>query len=346
MSHLNPNIVTLYIKKLEKEYGSLANLTVTRGKVHEYLGMTIDFRVKLEARFSQYDFLKKLLNSLPECMSTGMKNTAAPEYLFKTTDESCLLDHIRMEIFHTITAKTLWLSQRTRTDVQLAVGFCCTRIKAPTEHDWKKLTHLMQYLRKTRFIPLIIMSDGVNTIIYIDGAHAVHADCKGHAGLYVTMGKGAMINVSKKLGLLTNSSTETEIVSTGERMPKCTWFRYFRIEQGEPIVEDLLMQDNKSCMLLQKNGIFSVGKGSKHIHIRYFFVTDKIEKKELKLIYCPTEKMIADFSTKPLQGAKFIEFRDEMQGIRATDYADYKRQYMAVLKQYGLDENEDDLDDL
>ena len=49
---------------------------------------------------------------------------------------------------------------------------------------------------------------------------------------------------------------------------------------------------------------------------------------------------------EPLQGAKFIEFRDEMQGIRATDYADYKRQYMAVLKQYGLDENEDDLDDL
>ncbi|OEU17119.1 hypothetical protein FRACYDRAFT_237529 [Fragilariopsis cylindrus CCMP1102] len=81
-------LITLYIKKLEKEYGSLANLTVTRGKVHEYLGMTIDFRVKLEARFSQYDFLKKLLNSLPECMSTGMKNTAAPEYLFKTTDES------------------------------------------------------------------------------------------------------------------------------------------------------------------------------------------------------------------------------------------------------------------
>ena len=346
LSHLNPNIVTLYIRKLQKEYGSLANLTVTRGKVHEYLGMTIDFRVKSEVRFSQYDFLKKLLNSLPISMSTGKKNTAAPEYLFKTSDSSCPLDNVRKEIFHTITAKTLWLSQRTRTDVQLAVGFCCTRIKEPTEHDWKKLTHLMQYLRATRFLPLIIMSDGVNTIIYIDGAHAVHTDCKGHAGLYLTMGKGAMINISKKIGLVTNSSTETEIVSTGERMPKCTWFRYFRIEQGEPIVEDLLMQDNKSTMLLQKNGLFSVGKGSKHIHIRYFFVTDKIEKKELKLIYCPTEKMIADFSTKPLQGSKFIEFRDQMQGIRAEDYDDYKRQYIAVLKAYDLYENEEDLESL
>jgi hypothetical protein len=346
LSHLNPNIVTLYINKLNKEYGSLANLTVTRGKVHEYLGMTIDFRVKSEVRFSQYDFLKKLLNSLPDSMSTGKKNTAAPEYLFKTTDSSCPLNNTRKELFHTITAKTLWLSQRTRTDVQLAVGFCCTRIKEPNEHDWKKLTHLMQYLRGTRFIPLIIMSDGENTIIYIDGAHAVHTDCKGHAGLFLTMGKGAMINISKKIGLVTNSSTETEIVSTGERMPKCTWFRYFRIEQGEPIVEDILMQDNKSTMLLQKNGIFSVGKGSKHIHIRYFFVTDKIEKKELKLIYCPTDKMIADFSTKPLQGSKFVEFRDQMQGIRAEDYAEYKKQYIAVLKAYDLYENEADLEGL
>jgi hypothetical protein len=346
LSHLNPNIVTLYIRKLNKEYGSLANLTVTRGKVHEYLGMTIDFRVKSEVRFSQYDFLKKLLNSLPESLSTGKKNTAAPEYLFKTTDESCLLDNKRKDIFHTITAKTLWLSQRSRTDVQLAVGFCCTRIQEPTEHDWKKLNHLMQYLRATRFIPLIIMSDGINTVIYIDGAHAVHSNCKGHSGLFLTQGKGAMINISKKLGLVTNSSTETEIVSTGERMPKCTWFRYFRIEQGEPIVEDLLMQDNKSMILLQKNGIFSVGKGSKHIHIRYFFTTDKIEKKELKLIYCPTDKMIADFSTKPLQGSKFIEFRDQMQGISRDDYESYKREYVAVLKAYDLYENEDDLDSL
>ena len=346
LSHLNPNIVTLYIRKLHNEYGSLENLTVTRGKVHEYLGMTIDFRTKYEVRFSQYDFLKKLLNSLPESMSTGKKNTAAPEYLFKTTDNSCVVDSVRKDLFHTITAKTLWLSQRSRTDVQLAVGFCCTRIQEPTEHDWKKLTHLMQYLRATRFIPLIIMSDGINTIIYIDGSHAVHSNCKGHSGLFLTQGKGAMINVSKKLGLVTNSSTETEIVATGERLPKCTWFRYFRIAQGEPIVEDLLMQDNKSSMLLQKNGLFSVGKGSKHIHIRYFFATDKIEKKELKLIYCPTDKMIADYSTKPLQGAKFIEFRDQMQGICAKDYDDYKRQYITVLKAYDLYENEDDLQSL
>ena len=58
--------------------------------------------------------------------------------------------------------------------------------------------------------------------ICIDIAHAVHADGKGHAGVVVAMKKSAIINVSKKLGLVTTSSTETEIVSNRERSPKCT----------------------------------------------------------------------------------------------------------------------------
>ena len=99
-------------------------------------------------------------------------------------------------------------------------------------------------------------------------------------------------------------------------------------------------------MSLQNNGEFSVGKGSKHIHIRYFFATDKIDKRELKLIYCPTGKIIAGFSTKPLQGAIFVEFRNKIQGIRAEDFNEYKRQYIEILKQYDLYENEDNLSDI
>ena len=77
-------------------------------------------------------------------------------------------------------------------------------------------------------------------------------------------------------------STEIEIVATGERLQKCTWFRYCRIEQGEPVKEDLLMRDNKSWMLLQKNSKFSVGKGN--IYIRHFFATYKINKKKFRFI--------------------------------------------------------------
>jgi len=47
--------------------------------------------------------------------------------------------------------------------------------------------------------------------------------------MLIIMGKGAMSNISKKLGLITTSSTEIEVISMGERFPKCTWFCYFRL---------------------------------------------------------------------------------------------------------------------
>ena len=114
--------------------------------------------------------------------------------------------------------------------MQLATRFYCTRVKCTNVDDFRKLRWLMRYLWYTRYIPLIISirEDG-EVCIYIDGAHAVHANGKEHSGLYVMIGKGAMINVLKKLGLVMNSSMETEVVSCGEQFSKCKWFRYFKI---------------------------------------------------------------------------------------------------------------------
>jgi hypothetical protein len=40
----------------------------------------------------------------------------------------------------------------------------------------------------------------------------------------------------------------------------------------------------------------------KHIATQYFFVTDRVAKGHLKVEWCPTAEMIADFMSKPLQG--------------------------------------------
>ena len=45
LSFADPHIVTLHIKKLETAYAKRDPLTVTRGPVHEYLGMTFDLRI-------------------------------------------------------------------------------------------------------------------------------------------------------------------------------------------------------------------------------------------------------------------------------------------------------------
>jgi hypothetical protein len=76
-----------------------------------------------------------------------------------------------------------------------------------------------------------------------------------------------------------------------------------------------LFQDNKSTFLLEKNGKASSSKCTKHINIRYFFITDHIYKGNVSLVWCPTGDMIRDFMTKPLQGALFWKFRDKIMGV-------------------------------
>ena len=59
-----------------------------------------------------------------------------------------------------------------------------------------------------------------------------------------------------------------------------------------------------------KNGRNSCTGKSRHIHIRYFFVKDRVDKKEVRIEYCPSLDMLADFFTKPLQGKLFLKFKE------------------------------------
>ena len=44
-------------------------------------------------------------------------------------------------------------------------------------------------------------------------------------------------------------------------------------------------------------------------------------------MYCPTEKMLADLYTKPLQGAQFIGHRNTILGINEKDMGLYLKKY-------------------
>ena len=54
---------------------------------------------------------------------------------------------------------------------------------------------------------------------------------------------------------------------------------------------------------------------TRHIDIRYFFVTDRVKNGEMRIEYCPTTDMVADFFTKPLQGSLFRKLRASILNI-------------------------------
>jgi hypothetical protein len=93
------------------------------------------------------------------------------------------------------------------------------------------------------------------------------------------------------------------------------WAAQFLEHQGYPIKQNILYQDNRSAMLLESNGRKSAGKRSRHLNIRFFFVTNLKEKKEISIQYCPTDDMIADYMTKPLHGEKFRKFRQQIMNL-------------------------------
>ena len=68
---------------------------------------------------------------------------------------------------------------------------------------------------------------------------------------------------------------------------------------------------------MEKNGPNSCTGNYRHIHIIYFFVKDRIDKVEMRVEYCPTHLMLADFFTKPLMGELFRKLRRDIMGYKS-----------------------------
>jgi hypothetical protein len=315
ISHEDPAVVSGVIDQLSGEFGKEAPLTVNRGKVHDYLGMTLDFSVKGKVKIGMVQYVKNMLAELPDDMGGVSPNSAAAHLL--DVNEACpKLETERAELFHHLVAKLLFLCKRSRPDIHPAVSFLCTRVQAPDEDDYKKLARVMRYLRGTPDMVLTLEGSGMNVVKWwADASFAVHADFKSHTGGAMSLGKGVVYSTSTRQKINTRSSTEAELVAANDVMAQLLWTQHFLRDQGYTSTETRLYQDNQSAILLEKNGRASSSKRTRHLDIRYFFITDRVANKELTIEYCPTEEMIADFFTKPLQGSLFRRLRDVIMNI-------------------------------
>jgi hypothetical protein len=206
----------------------------------------------------------------------------------------------------------LYLAKRARPDILCAVSFLCTRVREPTEFDKEKLTRCLKYLNNTKTMGIVLSEGSDKWIIrvasYIDASYGVHADGKSHSGAVHTLGAGPIAVRSNKQKLVTKSSTEAEMVAASDEMSHTLHYQEFLREQGYDVERAIVYQDNKSCMTLLEKGR-STSDRTRHIKIRHFWIHHYIETKEVALEYLPTDKMIADILTKPLQGEHFRRLR-------------------------------------
>ena len=174
---------------------------------------------------------------------------------------------------------------------------------------------MISLLKADRLRKWVLAADDSKDLMwYVDCAFGVHSDYKSHTGGGLTMGKGFAITVSKGHRLNVRSSTEGEIVSVDDCLSLVLWSRKFMIAQGYGCNRNIILQDNKSSVLMEINGKASSGKRTRHMNIRFFNITDRVEKGEVEIMWVPREDMVADYLTKALQGAEFRRFRDLIMG--------------------------------
>ena len=252
ISHCDAKIVESIVGLLDKEYGKEAPLVITWGKVHEYLGMTIDFSEEGKAKLYMQDYVKALLTEAPEEIMKGSAATPAANHLFQINPEMIKLDMKQAETFHHLMAKLLYLCKRTRPDLQTAVAFLTTRVQNPDIDDFKKLGQCLRYVQETNDMPLILTASDPHVIRWwVDASFVVHPDMKSHTGVTMIMGCGSIYSLSTKQTINTRSSTEAELVGVNDAMGLIIWTRNLLEDQGFSIKDNVVFQDNKSAMLLE-----------------------------------------------------------------------------------------------
>eukprot|EP01042_Synura_sphagnicola_P036800 gene36800-biopygen27615 len=225
------------IEKLEEIFGSLS---VSYGKMQNYLGMVFDFT-------TEGTVLIEMKNNMEELLKYTETKTSAPTpaevNLLDVNYKNELLSDVERAKFHTVVAKLLYLAKRARPDILLATSYLTTRVTRATEGDLEKLSRCLEYLNGSKDITLRLDGRDYDTVtVYVD------ASSGSHMGTGLTLGRAFICGYSRKQRINTKSSCEAELVEVSDGVNPAIGVLNFMINQGYEARPVTLMQDNKSTI--------------------------------------------------------------------------------------------------
>jgi hypothetical protein len=135
LSHRKNKVMDSMIEYIRQEYESIfkdgsGEMTVSRGKIHKYIGMTLDYTVRGQVKITIFDYVNEILNAFDkaEQKGGGTNTSAAHDSLFKVDDSCENLKQDKAVEFHNLVAKTLYYTKRARPDTCIAIAFLTTRV--------------------------------------------------------------------------------------------------------------------------------------------------------------------------------------------------------------------------
>ena len=212
----------------------------------------------------------------------------------------------RSRYYRSAVGSLMYVMVATRPDLAYAVGALSQFMANPSEEHVIAAKRVLRYLKGTVGCGLLLGAGGEECLsAYSDADHAGDVNNrKSVSGYAVLYGNGAVIWSSKKQNCVSISSTEAEYVAASEATMDLAWVRQLLADLHKaPGGPTKLYVDNESAVKLAVNPVFHAR--TKHIDVRYHFIRDMVEKKQVEPARVDTKDNIADSLTKPVPKAKF-----------------------------------------
>lgn len=181
-----------------------------------------------------------------------------------------------------------------------------------------RLKRVLRFLKYSRDWKLVFSRSNSDEVIgYSDADFANSRDRKSTTGFCFIMNEGAISWKTKKQGLVTTSTCESEYVALGVATREALWIRKLETELiGAPTRPMVIYEDNESTIRVAHNE-GSTGR-TKHIDLQLHFVRDRIRSRDIEVRHMPTAMMTADILTKQLSKAVY-ERHARGLGLRWND---------------------------
>ena len=110
ISHVDSEVVDDILNKLDERYGKEAPVVTTRGKIHDYLGMTLDYNIDGKVYITMFEYIAKIIEELPMELD-GEPTSPAANHLFEVYDKGIKLKPEQKDLFHEFVGNFLFLGK-------------------------------------------------------------------------------------------------------------------------------------------------------------------------------------------------------------------------------------------
>ena len=201
----------------------------------------------------------------------------------------------------------------TRPDIAFAVGVVSKYMSNPGKKHQQAIKGIMRYLSHTKSMRLCYGSQDLSVKGYTDSDYAGDLDKRRSTSGYVFMLAGGAVSWRSRLQTcITQSTTEAEYVAATEACKEAVWLGRLVADLGIKIEMLELHCDSQSAIQLAKNPVFHAK--TKHIDVKYHFIREVIDDKQIQLVKVHTKENPADLLTKELLGDSFVHCH-ELMGI-------------------------------